>query len=186
MNDCVLQVWEDEVNVYVKLCCTGAAANLHVYLGNQELFGGQEVHSALGGTPGKFINVGDAPSDNGGTKSDSKFETRSTVTTTLDKSLNENQNIDIANADFWIDGPSGAIHVTNRHTTAVKTSFTPDWQAGDAPYAVVIPGEWKWPIEWIPVIEAYEEFKGYAEDQNNNIDWYKNPTADKVYTLSNE
>ena len=186
MNDCVLQVWEDEANVYVKLCCTGAAANLHVYLGNQALFGGQEVHSALGGTPGKFINVGDAPADNGGTKSDSKFETRSTVTTTLDKSLNENQNIDIANADFWIDGPSGAIHVTNRHTTAVKTSFTPDWQAGDAPYAVVIPGKWKWPIEWIPVIEAYEEFKGYAEDQNNNIDWYKNPTADKVYTLSNE
>lgn len=186
MNDCVLQVWEDEANIYVKLCCTGAAANLHVYLGNQALFGGQEVHSALGGTPGKFINVGDAPADNGGTKSDSKFETRSTVTTTLDKSLNENQNIDIANADFWIDGPSGAIHVTNRHTTAVKTSFTPDWQAGDAPYAVVIPGEWKWPIEWIPVIEAYPDFKGYAEDQNNNIDWYKNPTADKVYTLSNE
>ena len=186
MNDCVLQVWEDEENVYVKLCCTGAAANLHVYLGDQELFGGQEVHAALGGTQGKFINTGDASENNGGTNSDSKFERRTPTTDPLAKS--SLGDLDIANADFWILGPSGEIHVGDRtHSAAAwNSNFQPKWQQGNAPYAVVIPGEWKWPKEWTPVTDAYEEFQGFAADKDANTEWYKNPTDDKVYTLSNQ
>ena len=185
MNDCVLQVWEDDEYVHVKLCCTGAAADLKVYLDDQELFGGLEVHAALGGTKGKFINTG-VVSTNSGSKEDSKFEIQDAVVEDLLKS-NLSQDFNIAAADFWIKGPSGEIHVGDRthNAAAWNSSFQPKWEQGNAPYAVVIPGEWAWPMEWTPVIDAYEEFRGFAADKDTNITWYKNPTPGATYTQPN-
>jgi hypothetical protein len=189
MNDAVLQVWEDAENVYVKLCCTGASADLKAYLGDDELFGGQELHAALGGTKGKFINTGDAPANGGGktmTDGDSKFESREPVTISLSKS-NLPTDFVIADADFWILGPSGEIHVGDktRHAAAAwNNSFQPKWQEGNAPYAVMIPESWAWPKEWTPVTDAYEEFQGFAADKNVNTEWYKTPTVGVTITLA--
>ena len=159
MNDVVLQVWEEDERVYVKLCCTGASYDLYVYLGNVVLFGGREVHAVLGGTAGKFINTGSG-SD--------KFETCSTYTTDIAKPYG----FDVATADFWIYSPAGEIHVGTTENTR---------QIGHAPYGLRIPGEWKWPMEWTPVNEAYEYFSGYAANRYTNTDWYDYPTSGKTY-----
>ena len=159
MNDVVLQVWEENERVYVKLCCTGASYDLYVYLGNVVLFGGREVHAVLGGTAGKFINTGSG-SD--------KFETCSTYTTDIAKP----NGFDAATADFWINSPAGEIHVGTTQNTR---------QIGHAPYGLRIPGEWKWPMEWTPVNEAYEYFSGYAANKYTNTDWYDYPTSGKTY-----
>ena len=159
MNDVVLQVWEENERVYVKLCCTGASYDLYVYLGNVVLFGGREVHAVLGGTAGKFINTGSG-SD--------KFETCSTYTTDIAKPYG----FDAATADFWISSPAGEIHVGTTENTR---------QIGHAPYGLRIPGEWKWPMEWTPVNEAYEYFSGYAANRYTNTDWYDYPTSGKTY-----
>ena len=169
MNDVVIQVWEDAKNssrLNVKLCCTGASYNLTVHLGNQALFNGKEVHQVLGGNAGKFINTGNSSSE--------KFETTSPVTTTIDKPSGFNP----ATADFWIDSPAGEIHVGPNTTRANS-------QIGNAPYAVMIPKAWAWPLEWTPVNEAYPNFADYAADSNANPDWYYRSAPGKTYSNYN-
>ena len=162
MNDVVLQVWEENERVYIKLCCTGASYDLKVFLTNNNvdypLFGGREVHSVLGGTAGKFINTGEGD----------KFQTCNAVTTDIAKPSGFNA----ATADFWIQSPAGDIHVGTRGNTK---------QIGSAPYGLRIPGAWAWPKEWTPVNEAYANFSGYAADMTSNADWYKTATAGTTY-----
>ena len=159
MNDLVIQVCEnedDEDKIDVTLCCTGATYDLYLYLGTSALFGGVEVHRALGGTAGKFINTGDT--------SNEKFESMGLQTTTINKP----SGFTFATADFWILSPEGKIHVATN---------------GQDPHGVVIPGYWAWPLEWVCVKEAYPDFVGFAADSQHqtNIDWYKNPDNDKTY-----
>ena len=159
MNDVVIKVCENENNenyIDVTLCCTGANYDLYVYLGKSALFTGKEVHRALGGTAGKFINTGDT--------SNEKFESKRETTVTIKKP----SGFTFATADFWIQSPEGEIHVATN---------------GQDPHGVVIPGDWAWPQEWVCVKEAYPDFVGFAADSQHqtNIDWYKNPDNDKTY-----
>lgn len=153
MNDVVIKVREnkDRVNkIDVTLCCTGANYNLYVYLKKTRLFGGNEVHSVLGGTAGKFINTGYSVSE--------KFERHDEYTTTIDKP----SNFTFATADFWIKSPEGNIHVAT---------------SGQDPHGVVIPGDWQWPMEWVCIKDAYPNFVGFAADDTHstNVEWYNYP-----------
>ena len=157
MNDVVLKVKENEANsskIDVTLCCTGASYNLTVYLNDQQIFGGQEVHTVLGGTAGMFINTGTGD----------KFQQRNPVTVTLDKPAN----FAFGTADFWILSPEKEVHVST---------------TGQDPHGVVIPGDWRWPKEWTSVKEAYPDFINFAlhPSDPNYANWYNNPVEDKLY-----
>lgn len=170
MNDVVIQVWEDATNdtkLNVKLCCTGASYNLYVFLRvmtngvpvDYEIFGGNEVHSVLNGTAGKYINTGTGD----------KFQTRDPYTTQINKPANYNA----GTADFWVLSPVGEIHVGTINNTK---------QIGNAPYGVRIPKAWAWPNEWTPVSEAYSEFTNWAQNKETSKDWYLTPVEGKVRT----
>ena len=155
MNDVVLKVQEDGSDLQITLCCTGAAYSLYVYYNSTPLFGGREVHKVLG-AEGKFINTGDT--------SNEKFAEREPVTITIAKP----DNFDPYNFDIWVKSPEKDIHLAEQ---------------GQDPHAIMIPGDWKWPLEWTPITEAYSDFVGFAADasHNTNTDWYTNCDESKVY-----
>lgn len=166
MNDVVLKVCYhqndeytiDSTKIDVTLCCTGASYNLKVYLNNDVIFGGQEVHAVLNGSAGKFINTGD-PNEN------DKFQSREPVTLL---SLPKPAGFNIASADFWVKSPERDVHVAT---------------VGQDPHGVIIPGDWRWPKEWICIKLAYPDFTEFAKDPSNpvNAGWYNNPVTEYLY-----
>lgn len=166
MNDVVLKVCYhqndeytiDSTKIDVTLCCTGASYNLKVYLNNDVIFGGREVHAVLNGSAGKFINTGD-PNEN------DKFQSREPVTLL---SLPKPAGFNIASADFWVKSPERDVHVAT---------------VGQDPHGVIIPGDWRWPKEWTCIKLAYPDFTEFAKDPSNpvNAGWYNNPVTEYLY-----
>ena len=167
MNDVVVKVKanaSDSSKIDVTLCCSGAAYNLYVFIRENgkdyPLFGGNEVHAALGGSAGKFINTGDS--------SNEKFEDGTPNTTTInwpkkfDKQSSDSVYVPLANLDIWIKSPEKDIHVA---------------EPGEDPHGVVIPYDWKWPTEWTSIKTAYPDFVNFAKDQSESLDWYNNPAT---------
>ena len=166
MNDVVIKVsdfYEDgEEMLAVTLCCTGASFNLHVYLDDTALFGGDEVHDVFGAPRGSFVNTGRGP--------DADY-----VTVYIRKPAG----FDYGTADFWIESPAvpGGVHIS---------------KAGEDPHGIVVPADWYWPTEYTNIKDAYPNFVEFAKDASTTdpdvIGWYKvtvgsnpNPVPGKVY-----
>lgn len=166
LNDVVLQVWkESDTKLMIRLCATGASKSLYVYYGDEELFSGREVHNILGGSQGKFINTGASGAGD-------KFQTCDYVETFMTGNFT---NFDFSTAGFNIrwgkKTQAESIWLTTRSDSPI----------GVAPYAVCIPADWAWPLEWVKVSDAYTGFSSYAANPSSNEEWYKSPTAGKTY-----
>jgi len=157
MNDVVLKVSYHQVDDYtidstkidLTLCCTGASYNLYLYLGAEALFGGREVHEVLNGGSEKFINT-DAES------AGSNFQTKPAFTETINKP----EGFVISSANFWVNSPERAVQVSKQD---------------EDPHGVVIPGDWRWPKEFVCIKNAYPDFINFAKDPSNPEyeGWYK-------------
>jgi len=49
---------------------------------------------------------------------------------------------------------------------------------GDPPYGIIIPIEFEYPMEYVPINKAYLNFMKWAEDRNNAQDWYLSPEGE--------
>ncbi len=171
MNDVVVKVrWKDEVNnpgvVIATLCCTGATYDLSVWLtinGSDSKLFGNEVHAALGGAKGSFINTLSF------TPSDPKIVYINDVDPATEE-FSVPTDTDLSDLDIWIKSPEGNIHVAKQ---------------GQDPHGVIIPEDWEWPMEWTSVKTAYPKFADFARDMTTNKDWYKlenqTETPGKIY-----
>lgn len=118
----------------------------------------ENVHTALGVSEGTIVNTGAATG------------TPSTVTIEVGENFNLTNN-----GDFYISDGQRDIHIPN---------FTPDFTAGDAPYALRIAyANWKWPKERTQITEAYSGFANWANDATQAPDWYNNFISDKVIEI---
>lgn len=54
-------------------------------------------------------------------------------------------------------------------------------QAGDAPFAIIVPENFKYPLERVCINDAYLKFKNWAQDMTTHTDWYTEPESEKVY-----
>jgi hypothetical protein len=52
---------------------------------------------------------------------------------------------------------------------------------GEDPHAVMIPGNFMYPLEKTCIKDAYLLFKNWAQDRNNSINWYLEPQENKIY-----
>ena len=57
-------------------------------------------------------------------------------------------------------------------------------QGGNKPWAVMVPSTVEYPLEGRCINVAYPEFDGWAQNLNNNTDWYKNPASGNTFPLS--
>ncbi len=70
-----------------------------------------------------------------------------------------------------------SIFIENKTTgKVVKIS-----QAGDPPYAIIVPQDFDYPIEYTAITNAYKKFINWAQDMTADKDWYIYPEEDKVY-----
>ena len=163
MNDVVIKVSEnadDSTKLDVHLCCTGAAFDLYVYLGEQALFYGEEVHKVLGQASGALINTGAGPEVD--------------ITKIYPAYVTKPEGFSFADADFWIKSPivPGGVHIA---------------KTGKAPLGVAIPGDWQWPRESVCIKDAYPNFVKFAENVEDveAREWYKvtetNPIMSMIY-----
>ncbi len=170
MNDVVLRVWRPSLNanyLNVELAAVGAADQVYAFFTNQNgekipLFDGKEVHQLFEelGYHETYYNTPEINAPN-------------LPLTTV--SITDWSTFIYARADFYIYNATKNLVV---HLPAAIG------QKGVAPYAVCMPQkEWKWPKERICIINAYDEFKAFAADQNVNVDWWKKPNEGKVLTL---
>lgn len=163
LNDVVLKVWEESGKLKIQLCASGASKSLYVYYNDSPLFQGAEVHSLLGAPAGKFVNTGVTDGE--------KFYSGTPDTTKIDKPAG----FDYATAGFNIRWGN------KTEAESIKLTTRSDSPIGEAPYAVCIPADWEWPLEWVKVSDAYTGFSSYAADPSSNEEWYKSPTEGKTY-----
>ena len=52
---------------------------------------------------------------------------------------------------------------------------------GQDPHAIMIPYDFKWPLEKICVKNAYLEFNSWGKNHITSTDWYKRPVTEKIY-----
>lgn len=171
MNDVVLQVWEENGQLKIKLCATGASKDLYVYYDNNPLFQRAEVHQLFGAAAGKFVNTGASGAGD-------KFTTVASANWPVSE-MSKPSGFDYATAGFNIRWGNltrdESIWLTTRSDSPI----------GTAPYAVCIPDKWAWPTEWTKVSEAYPgnstypSFADYARDPSKST-WYKAPDVSKT------
>ncbi len=178
LNDVVLQVNRTKVNnnpcLQVRLVAVGAMHNIKAYFKDQygnvtPLFGGKEVHEAIGVGEGNFAN----------TKSINVEKSKCPVTNLFYKDANGNENArnwglyqsTLARADFYIVNETTDTEI---HTPASQGLL------GKTPLGVCIPHNWKWPIEQIRSTIAYPRFEAFSGNMTVNTDWYTDPDANMV------
>lgn len=54
-------------------------------------------------------------------------------------------------------------------------------QQGEYPYAIIVPQDFQYPQEFMPITGAYQEFLNWAQDAVQSEDWYLLEEADKVF-----
>ena len=166
MNDVVLRVCRNASNkLTVELAAVGASDEIKVYyhdpITKQDvpLFNGQEVHAAFRektGVQSTFYNTLEA-----------NATSYPTSVVTID-----DRTFTYAKADFFIKNVTKGIDV---HTPASQGI------TGCAPYAICVPTEWAWPVEYQAITGAYSTFKGFASNLSSNLDWYNFPVSNKVF-----
>lgn len=165
MNDVVLKCTGPvDGKITIKLVAVGAQKNLFVYFRNKQnnqqvaLFDGKEAHAALGVAEGTITNtgIGDAVSS-----------LEQTISVSSDFLFSTHGDI------YIIDEQGRESHIPNFDSSFVK---------GDAPYGICVPGDWRYPQEYVSIIKAYPAFKDWAGDVNEQ-DWYTEDKAEssKVY-----
>ena len=167
LNDVVLQVKRiyGGNNQEVRLVALGAHDRLFAFYKDEKgnvksLFSGKELHEALGVEQSDFVNTEKLT-----------LALDQVPKTAIDKFQFDYKTFLYSKADFYIvnETKNLEIHIP----TAIGT-------VGSNPYGVCVPYAWAWPKERVSVISAYTYFKGFAENQQMNTDWYNTPVDGKI------
>jgi hypothetical protein len=157
MNDVVLRgIRLNDEQIEITLIACGANDELDIKgLQNTQRLGKKEVHKFFGVTPGEgFINT---------VKGDKYF-------TPVSEVFNIDKNISVE--DFL-----KTVSIYNRKTG--KTISMP--KDGEPPYAIVVPLNFRYPIERCSIINAYPDFLKWAQNRNEATDWYLNGVENRLY-----
>ena len=115
----------------------------------------QEVHGLFGVTDTKtFIN----------TEKGSTVYPAYTVTRTVDK-------------NFSLADPNTAPYIVDA-TTNVTIELS---KRGEDPHGIMIPNDFKYPLEKVCVKDAYLEFNSWGQNSITSSDWYERPVLENVY-----
>lgn len=69
------------------------------------------------------------------------------------------------------------IYIENKTTgNTVKIA-----KIGQPPFAIIVPKDFQYPMEYQPITKAYREFLEWAQNVNTSQDWYMMEDADKIF-----
>ena len=155
MNDVVLKgVRLDETHVEYTLMATGASDNLYIYnVEGKHINKNNEVHAIFGKSPGVFVNT---------LLNDNTPYVKDTITVNKNFSF-----LDVDTQPYIFDATKG---------WEVKIS-----RRGEDPHAIMIPYDFRWPLERVCVKDAYLDFNNWGMMLIEETDWYKTPVENKIY-----
>jgi len=155
MNDVVLKgVRLNDTQVQWTLMATGAYDDLFIYnVEGAHIKNSVEVHEIFGKEHGIYINT---------KKGDNVPYVTDVVSVPKTYSF-----LDASTQPYIFD------QTMNWH---VKIS-----RVGQDPHAIMIPYDFRWPLEKIRISSAYKQFNSWGIGAVEDNDWYKYPELDKVY-----
>lgn len=162
MNDLVLRCTrKSQTELSLTIVAAGADDDLVLFGTGIEGFDGKEVHEILNATGNgadghRFVN----------TKKDGTVRSVVTKTITVSK-------------DMTIPKYMRNIYIYN--STLDRDIKFPE-RTGQSPYAIIVPGDFDYPLEGNRIDAAYLGFGTWAQNINVGIDWYNNGTPSKIYT----
>jgi len=154
MNDVVIKGRRvNETTVEYTLMACGASDDLYIHnINGQKINSNTEVHELFGKEKGIFINT--QSNDN---------------TPYVIDNITVNKNfsfLDASTQPYIVD-------VTVDNTVKLAT-------IGQDPHAIMIPYDFKWPLERICIKYAYTQFNSWGANKIVSTDWYKYPEYDKI------
>lgn len=154
MNDVVLKGTRlDDTHIEWTLMATGAMDNLYIYnIEGKHIKSTLEVHDIFG-KPNQFVNT-------------LKYDQTPYVIDTI-----------VVNKDFSFLSKSNQPYIYDKN----KNWFIEISRKGEDPHAIMIPYDFRWPLEMICIKDAYLEFNNWGMKLIEDTDWYKHPEDGKVY-----
>ena len=156
LNDIVMKakrVVGDRVRVELSLVACGASDDLYICgLNGQKFNENNEVHDLFGVERGKFVNT------TGRTDHDPVTETFEIGNTTSLMDFLKSMTIYDATINHYI-------------------TFS---GRSDDPHAIVIPYDFKYPLERKSILKAYPTFRNWTQNRNVDNNWYKSPMTGDV------
>ena len=162
LNDIVIKAKrKNKTTVEYSIVACGAYDELYVKNINAgKIKDNAEVHSLFGVSDTKtFINT-----ESGGT-------TYPAVTATK-----------TVGADFKLADPTTAPYIYDA-TTGQEVRMS---KIGEDPHGIMIPNDFKFPLEKVIIKNAYLEFINWGQNSVTSTDWYTKPVSGKVYELVEE
>ena len=155
MNDVVLKGTRiDETHVEWTLMATGANDALHIFnVEGEHINNNVEVHALFGVSQNTFVNT---------LKNDHTPFITDVVTVNKNYSF-----LDASTQPYIYD--------------ATKNWFVKIARQGEDPHAIMIPYDFRWPLEQICIRHAYLRFNEWGQGLIEDTDWYKYPEENKVY-----
>ncbi len=157
LNDVVLKFQRtSDTEVEVSLVACGAYDELYLRgLNGNVLNGNLEIHDMFGVDQQTYINT----------------DGRTTLEPITDK-------FEIG-ADLPIRQFMKQVYIVDKTTgTEIRLS-----EQGESPYAIIVPGNIRYPMEKVCMTDAYPDFKAWVNNATENKDWYKNVEEKKVYNV---
>lgn len=155
LNDVVIRCTRvNSTTLKLALIATGANDEVIIHGAAGWEHNDKEVHEVFGLTDKQFVN---------------------TVRGTNTKDV-VSANVTVAETVTIPDFLKG-IFIENKTTgKVVKIS-----QTGEPPLAIIVPGDFDYPLEKISIVDAYPNFKNWAQNMAVDQDWYIYPDEGKVY-----
>ena len=156
LNDVVIKATRiNKTTVEYSIVACGAHDKLQIKnINGTTINGDKEVHSLFGVPTSTFIN----------TVKGEQVYTPVTEQITVDK-----------NFSFLNEATQPYIYNMSQDKD-IKVS-----KKGEDPHGIMIPYDFKYPLEKICIKNAYSRFNEWGESRVNSTDWYKYPTQGKVY-----
>jgi len=131
----------DSTKLQITMVAAGATFKIKAFVGETALFDGQEIHDAFGVNQGVMVNTGN-----------NKAQTATPVVDVIDIPdgiIDADGNADFSKLNVWI-----WVNPETGNKSETKIYYLTDKEK-PVPYAVMIPTDWRWPLERICVTEAY-------------------------------
>ena len=153
MNDIVIKAWRKDKKVKLQLVACGAYDELYIKgLNGKYIKDNQEVHALFGVEKGTFVNT----------------------TGKMDYAPIEEE-FEIGVHTSLIDFLQKIIILDATTEQEIKISVK-----GEDPHAIIIPQDFKYPLEKQSIVNAYKFFKNWTQNRLADNKWYTYPDDTKV------
>jgi hypothetical protein len=160
----------DSTKLQITMVAAGATFKIKAFVGETALFDGKEIHNAFGVNQGVMVNTGNG-----------KAQTATPVVDVIDIPdgiIDADGNADFSQLDVWI-----WVNPETGYDSETKIYYLTDKEK-PVPYAIMIPDDWRWPLERICVTEAYPGAATSTEGVYNNEysfgKWAETPDAQRT------